>query len=207
MSTKSIINWINKTFDFSNLLKSRTILYGFFILSIAQLYTYSVNNDYLYSVIFLLVGFLVSFFSKNMIVILCFALCCSYVLKYRESINDSYEGMTTSSDIEELTTGETMSSQPGVKEEITLLNDVDKTKDILSTDVDDEKKTDDKNKQKIKKTMKAVSPGMDKETQKEYKDLLELQLKLIDGISNMQPVLSEVAQKIDNMKKTMRSPV
>jgi hypothetical protein len=60
-------------------------------------------------------------------------------------------------------------------------------------------------KAKITKEMTKASPGMDKETQAEYKNLLELQLKLIDGISNMQPVLSEVAQKIDGMKKTMKS--
>ena len=94
MSTKSIVNWMNKTFDFTNLLKSRIVLYIIFILSISQLYTYSVTADYLSAVIFILVGFLVSFFSKNMIVIMCFALSLSYMLKYGESVRNMQEGMT-----------------------------------------------------------------------------------------------------------------
>jgi hypothetical protein len=192
MSTKSIVNWMNKTFDFTNLLKSRIVLYTFFILSIAQLYTYSVTADYLSAVIFFLVGFLVSFFSKNMIVIMCFALSLSYMLKYGESMRNMQEGMkegvTDATDKKVssggLETPEINAPITSITGEEELLENKDK-KDTMTT--------------------KAMSPGMDKETQMEYKNLLELQLKLIDGISNMQPVLSEVAQKIDSMKKTMKS--
>jgi len=218
MSTKSIVNWINKTFDFTNLLKSRIVLYIFFILSIAQLYTYSVTYDYLYAAIFLLVGFLVSFFSKNMIVILCFALSLSYMLKYGDSIRYQNEGMTTKLEEGDLKDNDTLTVDK-IKGSIKFKDDVEdipnisptKTKDndgIISKMMEDnttEKKDDTDNTKKIKKAMNNMTPGMDKETQAEYKNLLELQLKLIDGISNMQPVLSEVAQKIDNMKKTMKS--
>jgi len=202
MSTKSIVNWINKTFDFTNLLKSRIVLYIFFILSIAQLYTYSVTYDYLSAVIFLLVGFLVSFFSKNMIVIMCFALSLSYMLKYRESMRNMQEGMTDT-----MTEGNMSEKDPMSKE-------IDETSDSPSGSEDTEMpkpkpkstvKMPTLDKPDITGPMSKASPGMDKETQAEYKNLLELQLKLIDGISNMQPVLTEVAQKIDGMKKTMKS--
>jgi len=202
MSTKSIVNWINKTFDFTNLLKSRIILYAFFILSISQLYTYSVTGDYLNAVIFLLVGFLVSFFSKNMIVIMCFALSLSYMLKYGESMRNIHEGMT---DKMEMTEGNMSEEDPtsteinktSVSEETDPEMPKPKTKPTVAVSTE---------KMDMKEAMSKASPGMDKETQMEYKNLLELQLKLIDGISNMQPVLSEVAQKIDGMKKTMKSP-
>ena len=200
MSTKSIINWINKTFDFTNLLKSRIILYIFFILSIAQLYTYSVTYDYLYAAIFLLVGFLVSFFSKNMIVIMCFALSLSYMLKYGDSMRNDIEGMTDKIEEGNMSEEDVSSSEivkeDSVTEESETSKEMPKPKAKMPTD-----------KATIKESMAKASPGMDKETQAEYKNLLELQLKLIDGISNMQPILSEVAQKIDGMKKTMKSPV
>jgi len=204
MSTKSIVNWINKTFDFTNLLKSRVVLYIFFILSIAQLYTYSVTADYLSAVIFLLVGFLVSFFSKNMIVIMCFALSLSYMLKYGESIRNMQEGMT-----------DTM-TEGNMSEEDPTSTEIDETSDSPSGSEDKEMpkpkpkstvKMPTLDKPDITEPTSKASPGMDKETQAEYKNLLELQLKLIDGISNMQPVLTEVAQKIDGMKKTMKSPL
>ena len=196
---------MNKTFDFTNLLKSRIVLYIFFILSISQLYTYSVTADYLSAVIFLLVGFLVSFFSKNMIVIMCFALSLSYMLKYGESMRNMQEGMT---DKMEMTEGNMSEEDPSSTE-------IDKTSDSEDIEIPKPKSkpkpkstikmpTD---KAKITEEMSNASPGMDKETQAEYKNLLELQLKLIDGISNMQPILSEVAQKIDGMKKTMKSPL
>jgi len=208
MSTKSIVNWINKTFDFTNLLKSRIVLYIFFILSIAQLYTYSVTYDYLYAAIFLLVGFLVSFFSKNMIVIMCFALSLSYMLKYGDSIRYQNEGMTTKLE------GDSSSTEGFEEENFIESNSTEEispdknyaTLDEVSTSdkITPTMKKDESVSKKVKKAMN-MAPGMDKETQAEYKNLLELQLKLIDGISNMQPVLSEVAQKIDNMKKTMKS--
>ena len=205
MSTKSIVNWINKTFDFTNLLKSRIVLYVFFILSIAQLYTYSVTADYLSAVIFLLVGFLVSFFSKNMIVIMCFALSLSYMLKYGESMRNMHEGMTGKME------------EGNMSEENPSSTEINETSDSPSGSEDTEMSKEEPkpkptvkmpalDKENIKEAMSKASPGMDKETQAEYKNLLELQLKLIDGISNMQPVLSEVAQKIDSMKKTMKSP-
>ena len=208
MSTKSSDNWMNKTFDFTNLLKSRIVLYIFFILSIAQLYTYSVTADYLSAVIFILVGFLVSFFSKNMIVIMCFALSLSYMLKYGESMRNIHEGMTgkmeegnmseedpTSTEIDET------SDSPSGSEDTEIPKEMPKPKTKSTV------KMPTLDKENIKEAMSKASPGMDKETQMEYKNLLELQLKLIDGISNMQPVLSEVAQKIDNMKKTMKNPL
>jgi hypothetical protein len=46
---------------------------------------------------------------------------------------------------------------------------------------------------------------MDEKKRAEYKHLLELQLKLITGISNMQPILSEVAKSIDNMKNSTKT--
>lgn len=218
MATKSIVNWLNKTLDFTNLLKSRIILYIFFVLSIAQLYTYSVTYDYLYAAIFILVGFLVSFFSKNMIVIMCFALSLSYMLKYGDSIRDTREGMNTKLDEGDLKDNDTLTIDKNVSSK-KVSDDMEKLLDILPAKTNDSgksdtvipKKTEDKssednNIKKIKKTMDKLDPGMDKETQAEYKNLLELQLKLIDGISNMQPVLSEVAKKIDSMKNTMKSP-
>jgi hypothetical protein len=200
MSTKSIVNWINKTFDFTHLLKSRIVLYIFFILSIAQLYTYSVTYDYLHAAIFLLVGFLVSFFSKNMIVIMCFALSLSYMLKYGDSMRNMQEGMETkegnmSEEDHTSTKIDEISDSPSGSEDKKMSKEMPNAKEKMSI-----------NKETIKEAMSKATPGMDKETQMEYKSLLELQLKLIDGISNMQPVLSEVAQKIDSMKKSMKLP-
>jgi hypothetical protein len=135
------------------------------------------------------------------------------MLKYGESMRNMHEGMTGKME------------EGNMSEEDPSSTEIDETSDSTSSGEDKEmskempkstlpmptnkKKITEEmsnDKAKITKEMSKASPGMDKETQAEYKNLLELQLKLIDGISNMQPVLSEVAQKIDSMKKTMKSP-
>ena len=88
--SKLIIKWINKTFDFRNLLKSRVILYLLFVAALVQLYVFSISGDYVIATLLLLVGFLVSFFSKNMIVILCLALVIANIFKY--GLVDGKEG-------------------------------------------------------------------------------------------------------------------
>jgi len=128
-----------------------------------------------------------------MIVIMCFALSLSYMLKYGDSMRNDIEGMTG-----EIKEGNMSEEDPSSSEIVT--DDKSDAESMPKLEIKP------KSKDKIKEAMSKVSPGMDKETQAEYKNLLELQLKLIDGISNMQPILSEVAQKIDGMKKTMKSP-
>ena len=54
---------------------------------------------------------------------------------------------------------------------------------------------------KLAAELKSKIPEGDKESQLEYKNLLELQLKLIDGISNIKPVLNEVVDKIEKLKR------
>jgi hypothetical protein len=127
------------------------------------------------------------------------------MLKYGESMRNMHEGMTGKME------------EGNMSEENPSSTEINETSDSPSGSEDTEMSKEEPkpkptvkmpalDKENIKEAMSKASPGMDKETQAEYKNLLELQLKLIDGISNMQPVLSEVAQKIDSMKKTMKSP-
>jgi hypothetical protein len=85
-----------------------------------------------------------------------------------------------------------------VKKSDSELNKVDEKPSISKK----EKKVsfdDDVDVKKLAKA-KAQIPEGDKESQLEYKNLLELQLKLIDGISNIKPVLTEVVDKIEKLK-------
>jgi len=215
MNFKSVVQWLNKTFDFTYLLRSRIILYFLFILSISHLYFFTVMGDYVYAVIFLLVGFLVSFFSKNMIVIMCFALAISYTLRYgtyKQNYENmsTMEGMTGEGMTDEGMTGESMTGE-GMTDTDTSLNKFPEKPIVLDGELSKPGETTTNIADSIKdlakpvKPPKGLSPGADKNTQLEYKKLLELQLKVIDGISNLQPILSEVATKIDDMKSNVNS--
>jgi hypothetical protein len=203
--SKLVIKWINKTFDFRNLLKSRVILYLLFVAALVQLYVFSITGDYVIATLLLLVGFLVSFFSKNMIVILCLALVIANIFKYglvevkegfKEENDDSKKSVLEKSK-DDLKLFKDEISQDSKKDK-SELNKVDEKPSISKK----EKKVSFDDDVDVKKMAKAKAqiPEGDKESQLEYKNLLELQLKLIDGISNIKPVLTEVVDKIEKLK-------
>jgi hypothetical protein len=76
----------------SSLLYNRVLLYAVFAIALFQLYTFSVSGNVTYVAIFLLIGFLTSFFSKNMTVVLVIALAFTGLLYYGISPK-TFEGM------------------------------------------------------------------------------------------------------------------
>ena len=81
---------------FKSLLSNRGILYILFVLAIGNLFYLGTSNDIWTIAIFVLTGFLTSFFSKNMVVILCIALVVSSIIKYgtTNSVPEGFEGLT-----------------------------------------------------------------------------------------------------------------
>lgn len=79
-------------YNFAPILRNKILLYVFLAMTLVRV-LFFVNSGDMTSVITMgLVGFLTSFFSKNMIVILCVALTVSSVLKYGvQSV--AYEGL------------------------------------------------------------------------------------------------------------------
>ena len=78
-------------YNFNPILQNRFVLYFFFLLALVQI-VYFLNIWDLRSVVFfLIVGFLTSFFSKNMVVILLIALALTNIMKY--GVRPSIEGM------------------------------------------------------------------------------------------------------------------
>jgi ABC-type multidrug transport system fused ATPase/permease subunit len=68
------------------IIHNRWVLYLVFFISLANLFYLSVEGDFITVSIFILVGFLTSFFSKNMLVIIFLGLVVSNILKYGTSI-------------------------------------------------------------------------------------------------------------------------
>ena len=75
------------------ILHNRYVLYLIFIIALCDLLTLIYNYDYYFASIFVLLGFLTSFFSKNMIVILFIAIAFTNILKYGSK--SSIEGMSS----------------------------------------------------------------------------------------------------------------
>jgi hypothetical protein len=66
------------------------------IISLADLFYLSVERDFISIISFILIGFLFSFFTKNMLIILFLALTLSNILKFGSSITrEGLESKTT----------------------------------------------------------------------------------------------------------------
>jgi len=68
------------------IIHNRFVLYFILFIALANLYFLTMSGDLVFTSIFLLVGFLTSFFSKNMLVILFIAVTITNVLKYGSAI-------------------------------------------------------------------------------------------------------------------------
>lgn len=76
-----------------NILYNKITLYLFFFLSLADLLFLSVDNDVVSIVVFFIIGFITSFFSKNMVVVLFISIVFTNILKYGTDIRNVHEGM------------------------------------------------------------------------------------------------------------------
>lgn len=76
-----------KNQNYKTILYNRYVLYFILLLSLVNLYSFAIIGEYVYVIIFILVGYLTYFFSKNMMVILFTALVITNILKYGKSIS------------------------------------------------------------------------------------------------------------------------
>jgi hypothetical protein len=67
-------------------LKNRALLYVILLLSLANVYYMMLENNITFLMVFIIIGFLTSFFSKNMVVILSVAMAFTHILKYGANV-------------------------------------------------------------------------------------------------------------------------
>jgi len=82
-----------------SILYNRYLLYFVFAIALGNVVQFMTQQDHLSLVIMVVVGLLTSFFSKNMVVILCIALVVTNILKYGTKLR--VEGFTSEEEEEE----------------------------------------------------------------------------------------------------------
>jgi hypothetical protein len=136
------------TFNFHAILYNRALLYFFLIISVLDLFYFSNAGDVRSIFIFVMIGFLTSFFSKNMIVILVIALVSTHLLKFgiKATINEGYtskptkEGITSEDETPEpdATEEDTKEETNGISQE--TMTDLNEFKEVQTTILDNLKK-------------------------------------------------------------------
>jgi hypothetical protein len=84
----------NVTKKTDNLLTNVYVLYFVSVIALLDLFYLIMSSEFTFVAIFILIGFLTTFFSKNMIVVLCIAAAVTNVVKYGSSAGIKREGLS-----------------------------------------------------------------------------------------------------------------
>lgn len=113
--------------SFQKFLNSSWLLYLVFFLGAADLYIFAVNGELFFVALFVLIGFLTTFFSKNMVVILMVAMTLTNIFRFGKNVT-VHEGMENGEANNGATTGGKDSDEGGDYQFLDKEGDDGKTK-------------------------------------------------------------------------------
>jgi type III secretory pathway component EscV len=188
------------------ILHNQCLLYFIFVIALGNFYYLMISSDFVSLVIFILVGFLTAFFSKNMIVILCVAMAITNILKYGTDSRD-IEGYENASEEEEY---DNMNENEEEESPILPINPIKKPKlkkeegyKEYNKDIENTENTD------FNKIVKEID-DISKQVKEEYIDADDLdertksiivnQKKIMDNISLLQPYINTVTGMMKGIK-------
>jgi hypothetical protein len=150
-------------------------------MAVINLMFFASTNDIPSLLTLLIIGFLTSFFSKNMIVILFISLVFTHILKYGTNISEGME-------IENFDSIEGMA---------------DKEKKVNSESTEDTKnqKTDTTDKSEDKKPKKSNNEPTVKSLQKDFENFQSVQEQILTGMKAIDPLLTKAESFIEKFEK------
>tara|TARA_B100000900_G_C20398355_1_gene641619 strand:- start:115 stop:774 length:660 start_codon:yes stop_codon:yes gene_type:complete len=207
----------SKNLKVDKILKSRVVLWLLFIIALVNMYAYVMSANDLYIAFMFLTGFIISFFSKNMVVILFWSIAIPnlirFVLEWKSlmtgldniRVREGLEGKTDSddennADLIKQANDELMANN-GADADVEL---DDKTRERLGNTVDKMNVTQDKLKKIISKAKDGVENIENREKRDEMKNLIELEENIVDQIGVIGNMLTSIKNKNEgNSSETM----
>lgn len=194
----------------SSILHNKYVLYFVVFSTVMSLMGYVTSGDYTSCAILLLVGYITSCFSKNMIVVLTVAITFSQLIRItfmgREGFREGAEDMSNSEALNAVS-----DMEKTVKEE--NANNAENSKAIEATAAAGEESL---NKEINKQDRQAKFEELKKDTtqlkelEKQAMDLLNVQQEIINGLQKMEPMLTKAEQlsnKLENFSNRMTPSV
>jgi hypothetical protein len=175
-------------YNFNPVLQNQLVLYLFLFMTLTQIVLFVSNNDTMGIVLMCIVGFLTSFFSKNMIVILCVALTATNVLK-RGMKQIGYEGFEDKEESEEEPDDEDVEPK---KEK----------KASKKTEVDDEAEVDDApNSNELSDKTKDEMKRQFEKLKEEYPEFNALKGDIVEAMVKIDPILDKAEAFMNKYSK------
>jgi hypothetical protein len=161
---------------------NKYVLYVVFLAALVDLLYSAVREDYTYCILFVLVGFLVAFFNKNMTVILTLTIAVSTILRNLIRGNEvKVEGFD--SEEPDKLAGTTPKKKTTKKEEV---------------ETTDEEKPGSNATETPKKTQTALMNSL----KNQALDLQEAQQNIIKGFEEIEPYMNQAESLIDSIQNT-----
>lgn len=208
----------SKTKKFSkNILKNAVVLYLVFAAALINLLVFGYQRDWMSGAIFVLVAFLTTFFSKNMIVILCLAMVVANIYKYGSEVavsEGTKEGFTEAVDpnAHNDTNMDTHIDNDNQSEPLDSVSYLDQKKEKPEKKEKHEKKEKPEEheslqkitpelKAKLKKTFneKVNNSNHSKEKKEQMTNQYEAMLTMAEQFSQMKPQLEKFKAEIDTL--------
>ena len=176
-----------KNFKLKSLLQNKYVLYVLVLVSLLNILDLANKKDFNSVIVFVIVGFLVSFFNKNMIVILLCALLFTHVLKYVNKVVRK-EGMEN----EKKEKKEGMENEKKEKKE-GLEN---KKKDEEAIENEDSEKSDVKEEESLAKKKETYDM-----LKKDFDEFQDIQKNILENMKEIDPLLEKAENFITKFEQ------
>lgn len=183
----------NKDFKLDRILKSKIVLWSLFVIALVNMYAYIMSANDLYIAFMFLIGFIISFFSKNMVVILFFAVAIPnlirFVLEWKSlmtglkniRVREGFDGDDLVAQAEAELSGDSAGSG---------LDDSAKAK--LGASLDKMGNTEERLRKIVNKAKDSIENIPDREKRDEMKNLISLEENIIDQLSTVSKMLMSI---------------
>ena len=175
-------------YNFNPVLQNQLVLYLFLFMTLTQVVLFVSNNDTMGIVLMCMVGFLTSFFSKNMIVILCVALTATNLLK-RGMKQIGYEGFEDKEEPEEETEEE--ADEGADEEEVKPKKEKKGEEDV--DDAPNSNELSDKTKDEMKRQFEKLK--------EEYPEFNALKGDIVEAMVKIDPILDKAEAFMNKYSK------
>ena len=176
----------------NGLLHNKIVLYVVFAIAMFNLLHESVRQDYLYCALFILIGFITSFFNKNMIVILVIAMVFATILRSIVSRTGA-EGFQEGADEEE--------SKKTAAADESKEKDAAEKKDKKEPVVDGTIAVDKKD-SGCTVASSSTKAAMIERMKRDAVDLMSVQNQIINGFQTIEPAMDRAEALVESIQTT-----
>lgn len=184
---------------FKSIIQSKVLLYFLSFLSILNILFFGYSKDFQSVMAFIIIALLMSFFSKNMIIILFVAIVLTNLIKFALHKSLYNEGMENMDEEEDEELKESMDHEGETNEE-KLEDSLEK---VLDEDLEEIQKDDDMRAEEVKKQEKEQIYSDLKNDMVEFE---ELQRSIMNNMKEIDPLLTKAetfVEKFEGYKKKL----